>query len=180
MSKSESPVETEVLHYARVLRQAIRVAGLSVSEVERRLGQGPKSLRRVFVGRVDLKFKHVVSVLRIIGMSQEEFFALAAQGRRRRGPRSRGSEFLAAFERMGYRGEMISGDDEDDPVSGEELNRMVAEAVKQVLERRASATQPAGNLGEPVRKGRAKSPAARKKPRPGEDAVAGVPDPAKR
>jgi hypothetical protein len=158
MTKKEPEVETEALHYARVLRQAIRVAGLSVSEVERRLGQGPKSLRRVFAGVVDLKFKHVVAVLRIIGISQEEFFALAAQGRRRRGPRSRGSEFLAAFERMGYRGETILGDDEDDPVSERELSRMVTDAVKQVLERRALATEPS----EPVRKVRAR--ATRKKP----------------
>jgi hypothetical protein len=167
MSKSEPPVETEVLHYARVLRQAIRVSGLSVSEVERRLGQGPKSLRRVFAGAVDLKFKHVVSVLRIIGISQEEFFALSAQGRRRRGPRSRGSEFLAAFESMGYRGELVPGDDEDDPVSEEELSRMVADAVKQVLERRARATDQVTDPGEPAKKGRAKGPAARKRPSSG-------------
>jgi hypothetical protein len=177
MSKSEPPDDSEVLHYARVLRQAIRVAGLSVSEVERRLGQGAKSLRRVFAGAVELKFKHVVSVLRIIGMSQEEFFALAAQGRRRRGPRSRGSEFLAAFERMGYRGEMVSGDDEDDPVSEEELNQMVAEAVKQVLVTRARVSGPAADSMGRVRKGRAKRPVARKRPSRGEAAAAGAPDP---
>ncbi|HXM71563.1 MAG TPA: hypothetical protein VN970_10545, partial [Thermoanaerobaculia bacterium] len=93
----ESPaVEVEVKHYAGILRHAIRAAGFSVSEVERRLGAGPKSLRRVLGGQVDLKFKHVVAVLRIIGMSQEQFFAIAA---RRRRQRSLGGDLLAGFER---------------------------------------------------------------------------------
>jgi hypothetical protein len=54
--------EVDVRHYATVLRQAIHAAGLSVTEVERRLGVGPKSLRRVFGGQVDLKLQHVVVV----------------------------------------------------------------------------------------------------------------------
>jgi len=73
------PIEVEARQYAGLLRQAIRAAGFSVSEVERRLGTGPKVLRRVFDGSVDLKFKHVVAVLRIIGMSQQEFFAIASR-----------------------------------------------------------------------------------------------------
>ena len=48
-------VEEEVRRYAGLLKQAIRAAGLSVSEVERRLGAGPKALRRIFSGQVDLK-----------------------------------------------------------------------------------------------------------------------------
>src|SRR5579864_4985161 len=94
---AETPaVEVEVKHYAGILRQAIRAAGFSVSEVERRLGAGPKSLRRVFGGQVDLKFRHVVAVLRVIGMSQAQFFDIASRRRRRRSP---GGELLASFER---------------------------------------------------------------------------------
>src|ERR1700687_610474 len=98
----ESPaVEVEVKHYAGILRHAIRAAGFSVSEVERRLGAGPKSLRRVLGGQVDLKFKHVVAVLRIIGMSQEQFFAIAVRRRRQRSP---GGDLLASFARGDRRG----------------------------------------------------------------------------
>ncbi len=56
-----APVEVQAKHYAGVLRQAVRAAGFSVSEIERRLGTGPKNLRRVFDGSVDLKFKCIVS-----------------------------------------------------------------------------------------------------------------------
>src|ERR1700688_47532 len=104
-------VEVEVKHYAGILRHAIRAAGFSVSEVERRLGAGPKSLRRVLGGQVDLKFKHVVAVLRVIGMSQEQFFAIAARRRRQRSP---SGELLASFER----GDRSAPGHEPEPVAG--------------------------------------------------------------
>ncbi|MBV8202616.1 MAG: helix-turn-helix transcriptional regulator [Acidobacteria bacterium] len=75
--KAAPAVEVEVRHYTALLRQAIRAAGLSIAEVERRLGSGPRSLRRALAGEVDLTFKHAVKVLRVIGMSQEEFFTIA-------------------------------------------------------------------------------------------------------
>jgi hypothetical protein len=131
------PVEMQAKHYAGVLRQAVRAAGFSVSEIERRLGTGPKNLRRVFDGSVDLKFKHVVAVLRIIGMSEQEFFAIASRnaGRRRRGAAS--GELLASFERAGYRGEFVPTDDDLETPSAEELDRQVEEAVERVMKRRA-------------------------------------------
>jgi hypothetical protein len=141
MGERQPAVEVEVKKYSGALRQAIHAAGFSVSEVERRLGGGPKSLRRVFGGHVDLKFKHVVAVLRVIGMSHEQFFAIASRHQRRR---SAGSEFLATFERIGYRGEFAPvGDDAQDP-SDEEFDRMVEDAVERALRRRcASGESPA-------------------------------------
>jgi hypothetical protein len=159
MSESHSLVEQEVRHYAGVLRQAIRASGFSVSEVERRLGQGPKSLRRVFGGQVDLRFKRVVSVLRIIGMSQDEFFAIAVRSRRRK-RRSAPGDFLEAFERMGYRGELAAGMDEDGPASEEEFDRLVEDAVERVLDRKARDEKPAA----PDRPALGEKPAVKAKP----------------
>jgi transcriptional regulator with XRE-family HTH domain len=137
MSKAQPTTpeaEVEVRHYTRVLRQAIRAAGLSVTEVERRLGVGPKSLRRVFGGQVDLKFRHIVEVLGVIGMSQEEFFKLALRERRRR--RSRAGEFMAAFRSAGYRGDLVeSAEDLEDPLSDDEFDREVAKVVERVMQR---------------------------------------------
>jgi len=146
------PVEVEVKHYARMLRQAVRAAGFSVSEIERRLGTGPKNLRRVFDGSVDLKFKHVVAVLRVIGMSQEEFFAIASptHGRRRRG--TAGGDLLATFKRLGYQGKLVPMDDDlEKPPSAEELDRQVEEAVERVIQRRAQEGKvPPSSPAEPL------------------------------
>lgn len=145
------PVEVEVRHYAGILRQAVRAAGFTISEVERRLDTGPKALRRVLTGSVDLKFKHVIAVLRIIGMSQVEFFAIASRTLASRRPGTAGGELLASFERAGYRGEFVLTDDDlEKPLSAEELDRQVEEAMERVLERRAKAgklpVQPATEL----------------------------------
>jgi hypothetical protein len=134
---SEQPtIEVEVQHYAGVLRQAIRAAGFSVSEVERRMGVGPKMLRRVFDGSVDLKFKHVVAVLRVIGLSQEEFFAIAARAARRPRHRSASGELLATFERIGYRGDFVPISDDSEILTEEDFDRLIADAVERVMERR--------------------------------------------
>jgi hypothetical protein len=137
MDEIQPAVEVQAKHYAGLLRQAVRAAGFSVSEIERRLGTGPKNLRRVFDGSVDLKFKHVIAVLRIIGMSEQEFFAIASRnaGGRRRGAAS--GELLASFERAGYRGEFVPTDDDLETPSAEELDRQVEEAVERVMQRRA-------------------------------------------
>jgi hypothetical protein len=143
MNQSQQ-VASEARHYAAILRQAVRAAGFSMTEVEHRLGSGPKALRRVLCGAVDLKVKHIVAVLRVIGMSQQEFFAIATRTPpdRRRG-RSAGGRLLETFERIGYRGEFVPTDEDlDFPATEEEFNRLVAEVVAEVLARRAQQKKP--------------------------------------
>lgn len=135
MDDSQPSVEDKVQHYAGVLRQAVRAAGFSISEVERQLGMGPKALRRVLCGAVELKLKHVLGVLRIIGMSEEEFFSVAvrsAAGRSRQ--RSPGGELLATFDRLGY-GKFPTADDLE--ISDADFDRLVNEVVDRVLQRQA-------------------------------------------
>jgi transcriptional regulator with XRE-family HTH domain len=60
---------------AEALKRRIRQAGLSYSEVERRLGMGKDYLRQILAGRVDLKVKHVLGVLAAIGVEPADFFA---------------------------------------------------------------------------------------------------------
>jgi hypothetical protein len=132
MPKKQLPLpEEEVREYAVVLRRLIRAAGLSVSEMERRIGQGPKSLRRVLGGQVDLKFKHVVSVLRVLDMPQEKFFEVVAEARRRK-RHSPTAEIASAMESLGYRGDLPVDKDDDLP-SPEGFERLVENTVKRVV-----------------------------------------------
>jgi transcriptional regulator with XRE-family HTH domain len=143
MSDTVPEIDEEVRRYAGLLRQAIRAAGLSVSEVERRLGAGPKALRRIFSGHVDLKLKHVLAILRILNMPQDEFFNIAARPPKRAAARTTPAspaDFLAAFQRIGYRGDFVPVD-EVDPASPEEFDRLVEDAVNRVLERRTRAAE---------------------------------------
>ena len=138
MTARQPTIEEEARYYAGVLRQAIRAAGFSVSEVERRLGLGPKALRRVFGGQIDFKFRHMVAVLRIIGMSQDEFLTIAVANRQKvRRKRIPGTEFLEAFKSAGYPGKSASMPEDGEAValSGDDYVRMVEDVVERVMRR---------------------------------------------
>jgi transcriptional regulator with XRE-family HTH domain len=107
--ESETAAKVEVRRYAGLLRVAIRGAGLSIAEVERRLGVRPKSLGRVLGGESNLMFKHVILVLRAIGMSQEEFFSVAVPPRPEGALESLRGEFDALVERMQTAGAKAAG-----------------------------------------------------------------------
>jgi hypothetical protein len=136
VSKKQLPLPEEEAHeYAVVLRRLIQAAGLSVSEMERRIGQGPKSLRRVFGGQVDLKLKHVVSVLRVLDMPQEKFFEVVAETRRKKRRRSPMAEIASAMESIGYGGDLVAADEGDVSISPKAFGRLVEDTVNRVVER---------------------------------------------
>jgi len=56
------------------LRQAIHAKGLSLREVEQRLGLGKDYLRHLLSGRVDLKVKHALGVLEVLSLDPGTFF----------------------------------------------------------------------------------------------------------
>jgi transcriptional regulator with XRE-family HTH domain len=135
MRKKSSPVEQEVRRYSIVLRQLIRAAGMSITEVERRLGQGPKSFRRVLCGEVDLKLKHIISVLEVLDIPEEKFFGLVVQARRKKKRRLPAAELLKAFEALGYRGDFTSAGEDDEPPPPEGFDRLVEHTIRGIVAR---------------------------------------------
>jgi hypothetical protein len=129
----------KVARYRRLLRKAISAAGLTVIEVERRLGYGPRSLQRVMTGRFDLKLRHVCDVLEEIGMREEDFFAAAAQ------PGPEGG-LLGQLRRIGYRGRMTTLEELDG--SPEEFERILDEAMDRTIERRLREGRPVPVISE--------------------------------
>ncbi len=132
--------QDKVRRFVALLKQAIRAAGFSVSEVERRLGVGPKALRRIFSGHVDLKLKHAYAILRIIGMSEQEFFALV--GPQAPGSQSSAAGILAVFPQVGFPGNYDRRVHEPKAPSGEDFDRWVEEAVNRILGRRGLTDSP--------------------------------------
>jgi len=55
----------------------MRVLGVTNREVERKLGQSPSYLSRVFSGGIELKAEHLILIPRAMGMEPAEFFHLA-------------------------------------------------------------------------------------------------------
>ena len=70
-------MDLEVEQLATVLKAAIRALGLSVREVERRLGFSAGYLSRVLGGKVELRVDHVARIAHSIGLKPAEVFQAA-------------------------------------------------------------------------------------------------------
>jgi transcriptional regulator with XRE-family HTH domain len=78
-----------------VLRSAIRVLGFSYNEVGAKLGVSNGYLSRLFSGKIDLKFDHIVEISRALGFEPEEMLHLAYPA-----PRQPASQSAARYEEL--------------------------------------------------------------------------------
>jgi transcriptional regulator with XRE-family HTH domain len=62
---------------AKALKKAISTFGLTLKEVEHRLGLSRGYLSRLFGGQMDIKVDHVVQIGEVLGVEPEELFRLA-------------------------------------------------------------------------------------------------------
>ena len=73
-SKKMSP---EVKHMLSVLRSVIRGLGYNYQDVANKLGLSNGYMSRLFSGKIELKFQHIVEIARVLGFEVEEIFHLA-------------------------------------------------------------------------------------------------------
>ena len=70
-------LDEEIRRYAKVLEAVVKLSDFSTRELERRLGLGGGTLNRIFAGKIDLKLRHILLVLEVVGMKPERFFQIA-------------------------------------------------------------------------------------------------------
>jgi transcriptional regulator with XRE-family HTH domain len=67
-------IEEEVRHAARLLECLIQAAGVSEADLERRLDASSGYLRRVLSGEIELKLRHILSILRVLEIEPVLYF----------------------------------------------------------------------------------------------------------
>jgi len=139
-------VDAEIRRYGKVLEAVVKLSDLSTRELERRLDLGGGTLNRIFTGKIDLKLRHILLVLEIVGMKPERFFQLASA---RPAPgdeagSSLAAEILESFQRFGYSIGRPPAPLPDRQISDEELDRRIEAALERVMGR--TAPEPAGAL----------------------------------
>jgi transcriptional regulator with XRE-family HTH domain len=125
----DKPEKEEVKRLVAVLRTAIRLLGLPVCEIERRLSLTPGNLSRLFRGFIDLRVEHVLAISRALGLAPAELLELAYP--RRPDPPSETSKAIHELLRA-----MLPIEPESRPSaasSEEELQRKIQESVRQAL-----------------------------------------------
>lgn len=67
-------IDDEVRRTAQLLEALIQVTGVSQEEVETRLEASPGYVGRLLGGRVELKLRHILAILRILEIEPSLFF----------------------------------------------------------------------------------------------------------
>jgi transcriptional regulator with XRE-family HTH domain len=140
-------VDEEIHRYAKVLEAVVKLSDFSTRELERRLGLGGGTLNRIFTGKIDLKLRHVLLVLEVVGMRPERFFQIACvrPAADEEAGASLAAEILESFQRFGYSlGRSATAPDR--PLSDEDLDRRIEAALERTLAR--TGKEPGGGLAD--------------------------------
>src|ERR1700724_3671429 len=132
-------VDEEIRRAAKVLEAVVKLSDFSTRELERRLDLGGGTLNRIFTGKIDLKLRHVLLVLEVVGMKPERFFQLACArpAARDEAGSALAAEILESFQRFGYSIGRPPAPLADRQLSDEELDRRIEAALGRVLGRTA-------------------------------------------
>jgi transcriptional regulator with XRE-family HTH domain len=138
-SRLDDMVDSEIRRYGKLLEAVVKLSDLSTRELERRLDLGGGTLNRIFTGKIDLKLRHILLVLEVVGMKPERFFQLACT-RPAAGDEAGSAlaaEILESFQRFGYSIGRPPAPLPDRQLSDEELDRRIEAALGRVLGRTA-------------------------------------------
>jgi hypothetical protein len=119
-------VDNEIRRLTHLLEALVRVKKLPVREVERRLGYAGGTMNRIFGGKIELKVRHILSVLEILDVAPAAFFQIAYE----KGTENATVEqILGRLERMGLAGPL---EPKEPAVTPEDLRRTITEVLQEL------------------------------------------------
>jgi transcriptional regulator with XRE-family HTH domain len=132
---SSPQVDAEIRRLATLLEAVLRYRGPSgglrvgARAIERQLGWSAGTLSRVLQGKIELRVRHVLDLLEVLGMSAEDFFELAYQPRARSGT---AQDLLGFLESRGLRGGPQLPDKPEAAISDDELDERVLASLRRL------------------------------------------------
>lgn len=123
-------IEDEVRRATKLLETVMQAAGLTRKELDQRLGAGPGYISQVLTGRMELKFRHILAILRALDVEPNVFFQTLYPGDRPASDQAVMEEFLKRFQKLGFGASPPPPPPAVDP---RELERLVQSAVRAAL-----------------------------------------------
>lgn len=120
-------IEDDIRRCAKMLESVVRMDGMSARQLEEKLGYGAGTVNRLFSGKIELKLRHILLILEVIGIPPSQFFreVFPEDGRPRSEPEM-ASRLLDLLERHAPRPAARPAAPE---VTDEELDRRILEAL---------------------------------------------------
>lgn len=94
-------IDDEVHRATRLLETVIQAAGATRKELDLKLGAGPGYVSQVLTGRMELKLRHILSILRALDVEPSLFFSTLYPENRQPTDAVVMEEFLRRFEKLG-------------------------------------------------------------------------------
>lgn len=121
--------DREVVRLRELLRNAIRLSGVTNRAIERHLGMSQGSLSRLLAGGIELKVKHILEIVEILGLPPGEFFRIAYP------EEAQPTSALQAFQKaLGQRTEAKAGSEPSSAaITQQQIEAMVTQALRKLL-----------------------------------------------
>ena len=139
-------IEDEVRRATKLLETVMQAAGLTRKDLDQRLGAGPGYISQVLTGRMELKFRHILAILRALDVDPGIFFQTLYPESRPASDQAVMEEFLRRFKSLGFGGSGGTGPasspapappipmpSAQPAVDSQELERLVRKAVREAL-----------------------------------------------
>jgi transcriptional regulator with XRE-family HTH domain len=148
-------LDDEVKRATKLLETVMQAAGLTRKELDQRLGAGPGYISQVLTGRMELKYRHIISILRALDVDPGAFFqSLYPEPRSGSADLGAVEELLKRLQKLGVGvGGRARLEPEPQPapapaIDSRELERLVQNAVRTALAERAATPDAAEEDGE--------------------------------
>lgn len=156
-------IDDEVRRATKLLETVMQAAGLTRKDLDQRLGAGPGYVSQVLTGRMELKFRHILAILRALDVEPSIFFQTLYPEDRPATDAVVMEEFLRRFQKLGFGAHPTPPPSPSlDP---QELEKMIQNAVRAALTGGAPAASPVGATPDVPGGGGDKPPRGRKGPR---------------
>lgn len=126
-------IDDEVRRAAKLLEILIQVTGASQQEVEQRLEASPGYVGRLLEGRMELKLRHILAILRILEIEPTLFFQTLYPEAGTAGGTVKLDELRRRLESLG----VGSGPVPKPDIRIEDLEKLVQGAVQDALSRKS-------------------------------------------
>ena len=136
-------IEDEVRRATKLLETVMQAAGLTRKDLDQRLGAGPGYISQVLTGRMELKFRHILAILRALDVDPGIFFQTLYPESRPASDQAVMEEFLRRFKSLGFGSGGTGPPPSPAPpasmpsaqpaVDSQELERLVHKAVREAL-----------------------------------------------
>jgi transcriptional regulator with XRE-family HTH domain len=124
-------IDDEVRRATKLLETVMQAAGLTRKDLDQKLGAGPGYVSQVLTGRMELKFRHILAILRALDIEPSVYFQTLYPENRPSSDAVVMEEFLRRFQKLGFGAQPAPPP--GPPVNPQELEQIIQSAVRAAL-----------------------------------------------